>query len=325
MKRKNIIIVMLLLLSGIVTMQSCKKDEQPTPVVYKAAVPANPKPAVDGVVLLAGTSYTITWEGSATSWDVYFGPDGFDTLVKAGVNGKSLTVTAPSGGEYFWHVKTKDANGVVSTSPTWNFYINSAPTVPVLAAPANEAVDFGVTGALKFSSTDAEEDAITYDVYIGATDTTLALVAANVADETYSPTMTASTKYYWKVVANDSHGATATSAIWSFTTGLEPIMTFTGLYLADEPAEAYTYDVSFTKASATTIKTTNYWNSGWTATFTLDLVNNSFIMTSYTFSAGWTGVESGVIDPATGTMTGYYALWKGGVLQEEGVHTYTKK
>jgi len=326
MKRKNIILVMLLALAGIFTMQSCTKDESPTPIVYKADVPANPTPAVDGVIPLAGTTYTLTWEGTTGAVDLHFGTTAAaaDTVFKV-ASGKTFSVPNLTGGEYFWYLQTKDANGMVSISPVWNFYINTPPTDPVLTAPADGAVGFSVAGALKFTSTDAEGDALTYNVFLGKTDSTLALVAAGLTDATYSPVMVASTKYYWKVVATDSHGASATSAIQSFTTGLEPIMTFTGLYLTDEPAEAYTYDVTFTKASATTIKTTNYWNSGWIATFTLDLTKLSFIMTSYTFSAGWTGVESGVIDPATGTMTGYYSLWKNGVVQETGIHTYTKK
>jgi hypothetical protein len=331
MKNKYLIIVLLLGLAGMFTIQSCTKDESPTPVIYKAAVPMNPTPAEGAVVPLDGTSYVLKWEGTTTtSWDVYFGPYGDVKLVKTGLTGNTYTVTVEEGGEYEWYVQTKDANGIVSSNITgpardpWYFYINTAPTAPVLTTPADAAVGFSVAGALKWTSSDAEGDAIKYDVFISTSETP-ALAATGLTAATYSPTMVASTKYYWKVVATDSHGASATSAVHSFTTGLEPIMMFTGLYLCDEPAEAYSYDVTFAKASATTVKTTNYWNSGWTATFTIDLATNAFSMTSYTFSAGWTGVESGVVDPATGTMTGYYSLWKGGVVQETGIHTYTKK
>ena len=322
MKNKYLMIVLLLGLAGMFTIQSCTKDESPTPVIYKADVPSAPTPAVGFVVPLAGTTYPLKWEGTTGSVDLYIGLD--EATTKVTVTGKTYNYTAAVGGHYFWYLQTKDANGIVSTSPTWNFYINSAPTAPELTAPADAAVGFSVAGALTWTSSDAEHDAIKYDVYFGTT-ATPGLVTVGQTAATFSPTMVASTKYYWKVVATDSHGASTSSAVHSFTTGLEPIMTFTGLYLCDEPAEAYSYDVTFTKASATTIKTVNYWNSGWTATFTLDLVKMSFIMTSYTFSAGWTGVESGVIDPVTGTMTGYYSLWKGGVVQETGIHTYTKK
>jgi len=324
MKRKNIILAFMSIMTMLITVQSCKKDDAATPTVFVAAVPENPTPAVDAVVALAGTTYTIKWAGTASAWDIYLGTTSKPSLVKAGVIGNSYTFTTAVGGEFFWYVKTVDANKVTSKSTLWNFYINSAPTVPSLTAPAANAIKVSVVGALSWASTDAEGDALSYDVYLGTT-ATPGVVATDLTSATFSPTMVANTLYYWKVIAKDSHGATASSAVGSFTTGAEPIMTYTGNYLADEPAEAYSYDVTFTKASSTTVKTVNYWNSGWTATFTIDVTKNSFTMSSYTFSANWTGVESGVISPATGKMTGYYSLWYKGVLQEEGIHTYTKK
>ena len=316
---------MLLVLTGLSTMQSCTKDNT-TFATFVSAVPGGPTPAVDQVVPLSGTSYSLKWEGTASTWDIYIGDTDKPGLAKAGVTGNTYTFTTTNGGEFFWYVTTKDVNKVVSTSPTWNFFINSAPSVPVLKVPATGAVNFSVTGTLKWTSAvDPEGDDVTYDVYLGTTSTP-ALFAADVADTILAPSLLASTKYYWKVVAKDVHGySTSSATVGSFTTGLEAIMAYTGNYNADEPAEAYSYDVSFEKATSTTIKTTNYWNSGWTATFTLDLTKLTFSMTSYTFSAGWTGVESGILDPKTGTMTGTYTLWQNGKIAEQGVHTYTKK
>jgi hypothetical protein len=122
MKNKYLIIVLLLGLAGIFTMPSCTKDESPTPVVFKAAVPANPTPADGARVKFESTSLTLKWDGAATTtWDVYFGPAGADTLYKSGVTGNSLTITVPVAGEYSWHVYTIDANKVYSKSATWNF------------------------------------------------------------------------------------------------------------------------------------------------------------------------------------------------------------
>lgn len=291
---------MLLLLSGLVTMQSCKKDEQPTPVVYKAAVPANPKPAAGGVVLLAGTSYTVTWEGNATSWDVYLGKTDPPALAKAGVNGKSYTFTTATGGKFFWYVKTKDANNLVSTSPTWSFYINSAPTVPAMV-PANEAVGFSAKGALNFPSTDAEGDAITYDVFMGATEATLALVATGLTASTYSPTMAYTTKYYWKVVAKDSHGASTTSAVWSFTTGafVPDFSVFNGVSSEVSPSFSATakFDV-YVKINVTTKVITLF----------LPLADGMV-------AAGWGNVYTGshpiyvTYDPVTFAITGATQPW----------------
>lgn len=328
MKRKHIILVMLLVVTGLFTMQSCSKEDQPTPVIYKAAVPANPTPAVDAVVPLAGTTYTLTWEGTATTntWDVYVGASEDPELAQSGVTGNSYTFTTTTGGHFYWYVITKDANNMVSTGPVWSFFINSAPTVPVLTTPEANAIDFPVNGTLEWTSSDAEEDALTYDVYLGTTDTP-ELVVGGLEDASYSPAMEASTKYYWKVVAKDPHGAATSSAVGSFTTGLppaDPIAVFTGNYLCDEPAENYSYDVSFEMTSSTTIETANYWNSGWVGEFTVDLDNLTYSMPYTTWTSGYSGVESGIVDPTTGKMVGTYTIFKDGANIEQGVHTYTK-
>lgn len=219
MKRKNIILVMLPILMAIFALQSCTK-EATTPIsIYKAAVPGNPTPAVAGVVPLSGTAYTLKWEGTTnTTWDVYVGTSSSPGLAKAGVTGNTYTFTTAVGGHFYWYVETVDVNKVRSTSPTWNFYINSAPAVPSLTAPANNAVKFSATGALTWAApVDAEGDALTYDMYFGTT-ATPAIVAANLTAATYSPTMAYNTTYYWKVVAKDGHGGTNTSVVYSFTT-----------------------------------------------------------------------------------------------------------
>lgn len=328
MKINNIFLVTLLVLSGLFTMQSCTKDDATPPVVFSAAVPANPIPAVDEVVTLAGTSYELKWEGTAsTTWDVYVGTTVKPALAKAGVTGNTYTYTTPVGGQYYWYVVTKDANNVVSTSPTWTFFINSAPSKPVLTSPTEGAVDFAQAGELTWTAEDAENDDLTYDLYLGTTSTP-ALVAADLADAAYSPEMTATTKYYWKVVAKDSHGASTSSVVGSFTTGVassDPIALFTGTFKCDEPAENYDYDVDFAMVDTETIETDNYWNSGWVGTFTVDLELLTYTMPTTTWTSGYSGTESGIIDPVKGTMTGTYTIWKNGAITEQGVHTYTKK
>jgi hypothetical protein len=328
MKRKNIILVMLLVLSGLFTMQSCIKEDKTPILVFYAAVPANPTPAAAGVIQMSGTSYNLKWDGKATTtWDVYVGTSDKPGLAKAGVTGNAYTFTATAGGEYFWYVSTKDANGMVSTSPTWSFFLNNPPSVPKLKTPAANAVGFSVVGALTWSVTDPEGDPMTYDVYLGTTNTP-GLVKSAVADSTYSPAMLPTTTYYWKVVANDSHGASSTSAVGSFTTGaksLDPLSVFTGSYLADEPAEAYTYDVTFALGTASSVTTDNYWNSGWVAVFTIDLTKLTYSMPLTTWTSGYSGIESGIVDAKTGTMTGTYTIWSGTKIAEQGVHTYTKK
>ena len=325
---------MLLVLSGLFTMQSCTKEEKVQILTFSAAVPANPTPATAAVIQMSGTSYDLKWEGKVTTtWDIHVGTTDKPGLAKAGLTANAYTFTATTGGEYFWYVTTKDANGMVSTSPTWSFFLNNPPSVPKLKTPAANAPAFSVTGALTWSVYDPEGDPMTYDVYLGTTNTP-GLVKSAVADSTYSPAMLPTTTYFWKVVAKDSHGASSTSAVGSFTTGaksLDPIMAFTGDYTVDEPAEVWTYDVTFVMDSPTTIKIgtgtgkyDGYWAS-WPATFTLDLTKLTYSMPLTTFTSGYSAIESGTIDPTTGKMTGAYTIWLNGKVNEQGFHTYTKK
>jgi hypothetical protein len=57
-------------------------------------------------------------------------------------------------------------------------------------------------------------------MYIFGTDTTdLPKVATDLSTNTYSPaTLTEYTRYYWKVVAKDNHGAEISSELWTFIT-----------------------------------------------------------------------------------------------------------
>ena len=330
MKRKYIIIV-ILLVSGLLTMQSCTKETLVPIKAYVATVPANPTPALDAVLpFTASAPINLKWDqgtGKANSWDILIvSPD--DTRTKATSTTNSYTFTPTMSGLYVWNVNTKDPNGITSTSVTlsgdsWNFFLNTPPYTPVLNTPAANAVNFSVTGALTWTANDDETpDELTYDVYLGKTETPGA-VATNLTAATYSPTLAASTLYYWKVVAKDPQGASTASAIGSFTTGVEAIMKYTGAYTVDEPAEGWTYPVNLSKGSATTLKIDQYWAS-WPAVFTVDIAKLTYAMALTTFTSGYSAIEQGTIDPATGALTGAYTIWQNGKVIEQGFHTYTK-
>ena len=331
MKRKILFFVMLVTIAGLFTIQSCKKDAPLEPTAYLAAMPEAPVPALDAIIPFTGTgqSINLAWSGTATNaikWDVYFGDSESPDKVASNVAANTYTTSITKGGLYFWQVVTTDAFNITTKSPVWSFDVNSNPDVPGTPVPALNATNVSCNPTIGWDASDPEDDELTYDLYLGKTGTPT-VAASGLTDASYDvvTTLTANTDYFWKVVVHDPYGGTSESPIWKFTTGALPITKFTGNYLADEPAEDYTYDISFTLGTATTINTTNYWNSGWKATFTLDLTKLTYSMTSYTFSAGWTGVEAGIINTTTGTMTGTYTLWLNNVIQEQGVHTYTKK
>lgn len=325
MKKIQLIFAVIVFFSSMSLFHACK-DDTPDPIVYKAAVPQNPTPGDEAVVNKSGTTYSLTWEGTSEKpYDLYIGTSDSPPLAKAGITTNSYNFETSEGGLYYWYLQTVDHNGIVSKSPTWSFFVNSKPGAPTIISPVDGATDVAVNGTVEWDALDAEGDALTFDVYFGTTNPP-SLVAAGVEDYSFTPSMEANTKYYWKVVAKDEHGYVSDpSPVWSFTSGAEPIMTFTGLYNCDEPAESYFYDVTFAKKSSTQISTDNYWNSGWVGVFDIDMDKLTYSMPYTTWSAGYSGIESGTINPTNGTMIGTYTIFKNGASIEQGVHTYTKK
>lgn len=331
MKNRYIIFLFSVVLLGIAAIQGCTKDEGAAPVAYQIAMPATPTPADNAVIPFTGTPVNInlTWEGTGSTtikWAVFFGTTKNPPLVATGVTGNSFSVEATSGGQYYWAVVAVDQNNMTSPSNVWHIWVNSNPGVPALLSPDSASTDVSVTPKLKWEATDPDAgNTLTYDIYLD-TASNPAIAFANVASSSFTvpSSLLATTKYYWKVVAKDGLGGVSESVVWSFTTGQELINNLVGDYNADEPAEAYSYNVSFTKVNSTTIQTDNYWNSGWTGVFTVDLESLTYSMPVTDWGGGWTGTESGIVDLTTGTMTGAYTIWHNGAVAEQGVHTYTK-
>jgi hypothetical protein len=270
----------------------------------------------------------LTWTGTATDpikWDVYFGNTSTPEQVASNVAANSYDVQVTTGGTYYWQVKTTDANNVRSESPVWEFVVNSNPNVPSGPVPDSAAVDVSCTATLEWNATDPEGDELTFDLYLDKTTPPAATAGSGLPGAGYTITtaLNANTDYYWKVVTHDPYGGVSESPIWKFTTGALPVNTFTGNYRADEPAEYYSYDIDFSFVNPITIKTANYWNSGWTANFTVDLTALTYSMPLSVWDT-YSGIESGIVDPATGTMTGTYTIFHNSSVIEQGVHTYTK-
>ena len=337
MKRINIILVVLFVIAGIFTIQSCSKNSEPEPVIYQAAMPAL-LASDSAVYTYSGTPETInlTWAGTKNDgtgnpikWQVYFGTKANPPLRHIITGSNTDTVNVINGGIYYWQVITTDANHMTSTGPVWSFVVHSHPTTVVLGAPANNSTYSLASGSLNWTCSDPEGFPLTYDVYLGKTNTP-GIVGEGISATTYTPTLSPNTVYYWKVVAHDPYGASSMSALHSFTTGGLAISAFAKVDTVYEPAEAYWYGATFTAKTGTTLSDNNYWNSGWVVIFTLDFVNLTYSMPFTNFgkdSQGnvYTGTEAGTIDPATGDMIGSYTIWENGKAIEQGMHTYQPK
>lgn len=206
------------------------------------------------------------------------------------------------------------------------FVEHHAFTTPSTESPANEAVvhTTGSTVDLTWVSTNPDGTATKADVYFGTSEDP-ELYAEGLTATTLNVPIEIGLTYFWRVVMIDVNNVTVDGPTWTFSI-FEPIAIFVGSFTADEPAEAYTYPISFTKFNDNTLKTANYWNSGWVAYFNLNFTGNTYSMDS-TAWGGYSGIEAGTIDPVTGTMIGDYKIYNGALGTppiEVGVHTYTK-
>ena len=150
---------------------------------------------------------------------------------------------------------------------------NNPPNLPFAPYPVDDATNQSVNVDLSWSGDDPDGDAVTYDVYFEAGDSTPdVLVANDQTGTTYDPgTLSSNTHYYWRIVAQDEHGATNAGPVWGFSTGsstnnppntpsnpspvdgatnqsLNVDLSWTG---GDPDGDAVTYDVYFEANDAT--------------------------------------------------------------------------
>lgn len=94
-----------------------------------------------------------------------------------------------------------------------------APNRPSAPNPSDGATGASTSAKLIWNGGDPDGDQVTYDVYLskGSGDPST-LVADDITETSYDPTLEAGTTYFWKVVATDPDGDTTVGPVWSFTT-----------------------------------------------------------------------------------------------------------
>lgn len=210
-------------------------------------------------------------------------------------------------------------------------------TEPTVVAPLNASSNKISTTSidLKWASTNAGGASPLADVYFG-TSSTPPLYKAGSSGLTLNVPVEEGKTYYWSVTMKDANGVVTYGPTWSFSI-FQPIATFVGTYLVDEPEEAWTYLITTSKGTSTKLTVGNGkasasnngagdgWWASWVTSFEMDFTANTYKLPKTNFGGGYEGEESGTIYPATGKMVGTYTVWEGGSIIEHGIHTYTKK
>lgn len=225
---------------GLVCACSSSGDEpEPTPTPTSTPTPSeNTAPSVP--TLLTPTNelnctdnpLDFSWNASSDSEG-----DGISYYIQLATNNsfsENLQVLSTSnttanftllkGVAYYWRVNAKDTkNKTSSYSQTRKFYSegegvsNHIPYAASLVSPSLNAAVNGLTISLQWSGSDADNDPLTYDVYLGTTNPP-ALAIENITETTYEASLEAATNYYWKIVVKDAAGGEAVGQIWPFHT-----------------------------------------------------------------------------------------------------------
>jgi len=160
--------------------------------------------------------YYIDWDDESTE-ETDFYESGEDVVLSHIWNNE---------GEYTIKAKAIDAYDHESDISELSIIIaeNLPPYMPSNPTPSNNSIDVDINADLYWNGGDPDDpdENITYDVYFG-TSSNPPKIVSNISDTNYDPgTMDFSTKYYWKIVSWDNHGASTSGPIWCFTTGSEP-------------------------------------------------------------------------------------------------------
>ena len=111
-----------------------------------------------------------------------------------------------------------DNNGYVDETVAARIDGNHPPNAPSNPSPSDGTAEVDVESDLSWSCSDPDGGLLSYDVYFGTINPPPQIVW-NQYGKSYDPgTMEYNTKYYWRIVAWDNHGASTSGPIWSFTT-----------------------------------------------------------------------------------------------------------
>lgn len=189
-------------------------------------------PAITGYYTVSATWASNSYVGTSPTWTVR-SADADVVVQKAQSSGGNAWTTLATGKKFnaATQYKTKLATPVTTVTGKRVYFdsvkwVSVAPTAVTNTGPANGAVDIPLTGVLNDLTWTAGNYNSFFDVFFDTSSNPTTKVASDLPGTTltWDPDglpLLANTKYYWKVVAKNVD-ASATGAIWNFTTVPEP-------------------------------------------------------------------------------------------------------
>lgn len=228
--------VYILLVFGL-TLSSCgggggeseiiEPDVNTAPTVPSQIFPLDNTICTDNNVIFEWNSSTDA-EGNVLSYRIEISENNLFSPITSSETSfsESKLISLEKGKAYFWRIKAVDSRNAESDfSPVMQFVTegegvsNHIPFAPTLVAPVlNSEID-GTNTVLIWSASDVDGDPLTYDVYLDTNENPTTLISENQSETSYNTTaLSASTKYYFKIVVKDDKGANSIGQVWSFST-----------------------------------------------------------------------------------------------------------
>lgn len=157
--------------------------------------------------------------GSTISYSILDGVTG-DVIISSIIPGGTLTdVTVPSIRLMATFSRTNPSYTPELDYWSVSWMTNNPPNTPIYSDPANGAIDVDVNANLYWNCSDPDGDPLTYTVFFDTLNPPINEASTNQSGITFDPlTLDFGITYYWKIIAYDNHGGSASGPVWSFTT-----------------------------------------------------------------------------------------------------------
>nr|WP_288834674.1 fibronectin type III domain-containing protein [uncultured Flavobacterium sp.] len=225
MKKTSLFILSLILLV------SCSSggdegDAQTPPTIPGLVYPTNNLVCIDNTVELKWNASSDA-QNDAITYQLDVATDNAFTknVVTSTTTMLSKSLSLEKGKFYYWWVKAIDSNNKVGKySSVYTFFtenegiVNHLPFIPEIKTPVLHSSISGSTTTLSWTAVDADNDNLSYDVYLGTSNPPTQKVASDLSTATYEvSSLTPGTKYYWNIVVKDGKGGTTIGQVWSFS------------------------------------------------------------------------------------------------------------